>query len=176
MQSTNPQTHKSDSTVFKIEQKLGQFVYVYNLYSNAKRANFKNVIFKVIKWDLLWSIFNQLWQLQLVCGRRAASGVLVFAHVKPQANTPRQGTNWPWKQEKQSETPSLAKNYFLNRTLFSSSVFHICYNHTKQSSFFYPLCLKIGQKDDWSSDNWSFDNWSYWQLVFRQLVFWQLVF
>ena len=64
-------------------------------------------------------------------GRRAA-GVLVFAHVKPQANTPRQGTNWPWKQEKQSETPSLAKNYFLNRTLFSSSVFHICYNHTKQ--------------------------------------------
>ena len=128
MQSTNPQTHKSDSTVFKIEQKSRSLYYVC-LYSNAKRANFKNVIFSVIKWDLLWSIFNQLWQLQLESGRRAA-GVLVFAHVKPQANTPRQGTNWPWKQEKQSETPSLAKNYFLNRTLFSSSVFHICYNVT----------------------------------------------
>ena len=29
MQSTNPQTHKSDSTVFKIAQKLGQFMYNY---------------------------------------------------------------------------------------------------------------------------------------------------
>ena len=109
-----------------------KWVNFYYVYIRAKPA--KNIFicqyycyFLGTKLRLFWSIFNQLRQLQL---ESLVDGVLVFAHVKPQANTPRQGTNWPWKQEKQSETPSLAKNYFLNRTLFSSSVFHICYNVT----------------------------------------------
>ena len=129
MQSTNPETHKSDSTVFKKCKINGSIFIMFIFEQNGLRTFICQYYcsFLGTKLRLFWSIFNQLRQLQL---ESLVDGVLVFAHVKPQANTPRQGTNWPWKQEKQSETPSLAKNYFLNRTLFSSSVFHICYNVT----------------------------------------------